>query len=133
MHLTDRRGREWIGIELHEQLVERFAELALQRRSSELEAHRRSVCAQFRERHAERFRQTFVEVARHLPELHQRALHVAEALSDLLRRLQLSLMIELDPSVSIGEQLARRRRRLSCANLDAELGELGVAACASLT
>ncbi len=60
------------------------AELALDDLGGQLGAHRRRVGLQRGERLAHRFGQAVVEVAGHLADLHQRALHVAEALGDLL-------------------------------------------------
>lgn len=59
----------------------------------------------------DRFGQTVVEIRRHLTDLHQRALHVPEALGDVLGGAQLELLVELDPALGTGEQLAGVRGR----------------------
>ena len=102
-------------------------ELALDHLGGEVGAHRRRVRLQLGQRGAHRLGQPFVEVARHLAELHQRALHVAEPLGDGLRRAQLTLAIELDAPRCRGEQLARRGRRVRAADLHAERGDAEVA------
>ena len=80
-----------------------------------------------RERLANRLGEAVVEVARHLPDLHQRALHLAEAVGDLLRRPQLAFGIDRDPPLCRGEQLARRRRGVRRPNVEADPRQLQVA------
>ena len=86
-------------------------ELGRDHLGGELAAHRRRVRLQLGQREANRFGQPVVEVARHLPDLHQGALHVAETLGDVLGGAQLELLVELDSALGAGEQLAGVRGR----------------------
>ena len=84
-------------------------------------AHRRRVGLELGQRLADRLGQTLVEVARHLAELHEGALHAPEHLGDLLRGAELELGVELVAGASAGAKArralctarpgARRRRR----------------------
>ena len=107
--LADRRRGDRLGIPLDEHLLGRAPELALDDLGGQLGRHRRGVGLQRGERLAHRFGQAVVEVAGHLADLHQGALHVAEALGDLLGAAQLALVVELGPPLGGGEQLAGRR------------------------
>ena len=125
MDLADRRRRDRIGIELDEQLVEWAAELALDRRDGELDRHRRRVRLQLRQREAQRLGQPVVEVAGHLAELHQRALHVAEFVGDVLCRAQLPVAVEFVASFGGRERLAGRRGGVGGADPGAHPCEAG--------
>ena len=86
MHLADRRGRDRLVVELDEQLVDRPAEFGFDRGAGELGRHRRCIRLELCEREPQRFGEAVVEVAGHLAELHQRALHLSEFLGDLFAR-----------------------------------------------
>ena len=75
----------------------------------QLRRHRRGVGLQLGERLAHRLGQALVEVARHLAELHQGALHVPEDLGDLLGGPQLELGVELLAPLVRGQRRARAR------------------------
>ena len=107
-------------VPLGEQLVGRRAQLGLDHPGRQLGRHRRRVLLQLGERVAHGLGQALVEVAGHLAELHQRALHVPERLGHLLGRAQLVRGVELGVARS-GDASARRsavrprtRRRPSC-------------------
>ena len=72
-----------------------------------------SACSS-RELLPHRFRQPLIEVARHLPELHQRALHVAERVGDLFRGPQLVLGVELVPALGRREHSPCRGAARTC-------------------
>ena len=76
---------------------------------AELGRHRRRVLLERRQRVAHRLGQAVVEVARHLADLHQRALHVAERVGDLRRGAQLVLGLELRRGASPGAVASRAR------------------------
>ena len=88
--LADRRRGDRLGIPLDEQLAGGAPELALDDLGGELRRHRRRRRLQLRRAPAHRLGQALVEVARHLAELHQRALHVARAARRLLGGAQLA-------------------------------------------
>ena len=127
VHLADRRRRDRIGIPLDEQLLGRRAELGLHHRRRQCGAHRRGVGLQLGEGQAHRLGQSVVDIARHLAELHQRALHVAEPLGDLLGAAQLALGVELDAAFGAGEHLPRGGRRVRRPDAEPEARQLDVA------
>ena len=94
VHLSDRRCRDRLGIELGEDPIGRRAELALDRLGGQLDAHRRCVLLELGERGAHVLGESLVEVADHLAELHQRALHLAELAGDVLGVPELDAAIE---------------------------------------
>ncbi len=71
VHLPDRRRRDRDGIPFREDARRHVAEFGRARPRCELGRHRRRVLLQRRERIAHRLRQTVVEIADHLPDLHQ--------------------------------------------------------------
>ena len=103
--------------------------------------HRRRVLLQVRERHAHRFGQALVEVARHLAELHHGALEFAERARDVGRGLQLVLDFEfvaaigrrgrdLDPVDRVpGAGAGCDRRESRVAPHHRRVHEVAVAAC----
>ena len=98
-----------VGIPLREHALGRVAELLAHDLRGQLGRHRRRVLLQRRERLAHRLRQAVVEVARHLAELHQRALQLAERVGDLGGGAQLVRGVELASRRS-GDAVARRAR-----------------------
>ena len=64
------------------------------------------------ERLADRLGQALVQIARHLADLHQRALHVAEHLGDLFGAAQLELLVELLLPVLVGQCGTRLHRHV---------------------
>ena len=71
--------------------------------------------------------QALVEVAGHLAELHQGALHVPERLGDLLGGAQLELGVELLAAAGVGEHLAGPVGGVAATGAGAEQGQPGVA------
>ena len=98
MHLADRGGGEGLGLELGEELGERFAVvLLLQHLLDLLPGHRRRVGAQFRQLLLVDLAvllgdELGVDEGGELAELHRRALHLAERADHLHRRLQVALL-----------------------------------------
>jgi hypothetical protein len=92
--LADRRRGDGLRIPLEEHVVGCRAEVVVDHSGRQLGAHRRRVGQEIAEGQTQRFGQAVVEVARHLPELHQRTLHPAEAGGDVLRGPQLALAVE---------------------------------------
>ena len=127
MDLPDRRRGDRYGVPLQKDLLRRAAELLGDHLSGQFAAHRRGVGLQLGEGVADRFGQPVVEIARHLADLHQRPLEVAEALGHLLGGAQLPLGIDLDPSLGGREQLARRRRGVRRSDPDADARQLKIA------
>ncbi len=103
MHLPDRRGRDGLRIPLREQPLRSRAELLAHDLRAELGCHRRRVLLQCGECFPHRLRKAVVEIARHLPELHQGALELPERARDVGRGADLVGGVELGPA------LGRRR------------------------
>ena len=105
--LADRRRGDRLGVPLDEELVGRRARARARRprRPARPLIGGASACS-CGERLAHRLGQAVVEVAGHLAELHQRALHVAEALGDLLGACAAGARRRARP--------AARRRRTAC-------------------
>ena len=93
----------------------------------QLRAHGRRLGLELAQRGAERLGQAFVEVAGHLADLHQRALHPAQAGGDVSGGPQLPFVIQRLGSLGRGEELAGRRRGVGAADTAAEPGHLEVA------
>ena len=94
MNLPDRGGRDRHWVPLEEQRIGRFPEFTLDLLRGQLRAHRWSVVLQRRQSLAHVIRQTGVDVAGHLANLHHCALHVAELGRDVGCRLHLKLGVE---------------------------------------
>ena len=77
VHLADGRGRNRDRVPLGEDSVGGAAEFALDDAGRQVGAHRRRVLLQLGQRVSQRLGQTVVEVAEHLADLHQGALHDA--------------------------------------------------------
>jgi hypothetical protein len=93
--LADRGGRDRLGVELGEGLIERLVVLGLDDLAHLLEGNLRRGVAQLGELALELLAillgdQADVEERHHLPELHRRALHRPEHGDDLLGRLDLA-------------------------------------------
>ncbi len=127
MDLTDRRRGNRIRVELDEQLVDPAAELPLDRADGEVDRHGWSIRLQLRQRETKRLGQAVVEVAGHLSQLHQRALHVTQLVGDLLRRPQFAMAIECFASFGRCERLAGGGGRIGAADPRAHPGQPGVA------
>ncbi len=121
MHLADRRRRERDRIPRRRR-VRRGDRRALP--STTCAASSGAIDGAFglelRELLAHRLGQALVEVARHLADLHQRALHVAERVGDLLRRPQLVLGVELLPPIGGREHSPGAVQRVRASGLRAE-------------
>ena len=87
----------------------RVAELLAHDLRGQLGCHRRRILLQRRERLAHRLRQPVVEIARHLAELHERALQLAEHAGDIGRRC-VSGARRRAPSCARATAVARRTR-----------------------
>ena len=125
--LSDRRRCDRIRIELGEDVSDGPTKFALDRLECEVHRHRRGIRLQLGQRETQRFGEPVVEVAGHLAELHQRALHVAEFLCDLLSGSELTMAVEFVSSLGGRERLACRRGRVRGADPGAHPGELTVA------
>ena len=128
MDLADRRCGDRFRIPLQERLVGRASELALDDLGGEFGAHRWSAGLERGQRLAHGLRQPVVHVARHLPDLHQRALHAAEALGNLLGGPQPTRVVQLSPSFGRREELARLGGGVGGADRHTETGD-GRVAC----
>jgi hypothetical protein len=125
--LADRSRGDGLRIPLEEHVVGCRAEFVVDHPGREVGAHRRRVGQEVAEGQTQRFGQAVVEVARHLPELHQRTLHPAEAGGDVLRGPQLAFAVERLRPLGRRERLAGRRRRVAPPDPCPETGQLGVA------
>ncbi|MEZ5239355.1 MAG: hypothetical protein R2716_10565 [Microthrixaceae bacterium] len=110
--LSDRGRRDGLGVPAGEDLTGVGAELLAQHGLGELGAHRRGIGLELREGLAHRFGQALVEVAGHLAELHQGALHVPESLRHLLGRAKLEGLAQLDAPLRGCEGAADPRGRV---------------------
>ena len=97
----------------------------------EFGAHRRSVLLEFRKGAAHMFGEPLVDVARHLTDLHQGALHLSERLGDLLGRVHLELATQLLSPPCVGEDLTSAQSSIRTTRLRSERGESQVASGAS--
>ena len=107
MHLADAGRRQRLRIPLDEQFYWSFAQLAFDDVGCQLGAHRWRIRLQLRQRLAQGAGQTFVDVAGHLAQLHQRTLHVAQAFGDRLGSLQFALVVQFEAAFGRCEHLAR--------------------------
>ena len=105
----------------------RAPELPLDDLGRQLGRHRRGIGLQGGESLAHGFGKAVVEVAGHLADLHQGALHVTEAFGDLLGAAQPALVVELGAALGGGEQLAGRRGGVRRPDGRADAGQLDVA------
>ncbi len=101
--LADGRRRDGPRVPLGEDHLRWRPQLLLDHGRGELGAHGRSVVLELGEGVANVLRQPLVEVAGHLPDLHQGALHLAEHLGHLLGRPHLEGRVELAATLGIGE------------------------------
>jgi len=101
MHLADRRRRQRHGIPFGEHGPGQPTELVADHLVDELGGHRRGVLLELGERLTDRLGQTLVEVAGHLAELHQGALHAPEHLGDLFGAAELELVGQLLSTVVV--------------------------------
>ena len=103
------------------------AQLGPDHAGGQLGAHRRGVGLQLGQGVAHVLGQALVEVAGHLAELHERALHLAERLGHLLGRLQLEGGVEALAPLGVGEHAAGPVHGEGRAGPGAEAGQSGVA------
>ena len=143
VHLADRGGGEGLGLDLGEELGERFAVVfLLQHLDDLLPGHRRRVGAQFRQLLLVDLAvllgdELGVDEGGELAELHRRALHLAERADHLHRRFQVALLELLFAALLGAADVGRFGARVAGA-LDADdraqlgraadpaLGDLGV-------
>jgi hypothetical protein len=105
VHLPDRGGRDRLGIPGRERPLRRQAKLFGDHLRGQFGAHRRHAVLQSAQRAAGRRRQAVVDVAGHLAELHQHALHRAQGRGDVFGRLQGQVIAQLLPVLTrTGEQ-----------------------------
>ena len=98
-----------IGSHVVEELLGAIAELSATTCAASSEAIDGAFGLELRELLAHRLGQALVEVARHLADLHQCALHVAERVGDLFRGPQLVLGVELLRGVPADANTRRAR------------------------
>ena len=127
MDLADRRRGDRFRVELDEQLADRASQLGFDRGDDQVGRHRRGVRLQLAQRLPQRLGQALVEIAGHLAELHQRTLHVAELVGDLLGRGQLAGPVEFGTALGRREGLARGGAGVHPADPGPEAGEAEVA------
>ena len=125
--LADGRGGDRNRVPLGEELVGRAAQLLLDHRRRQLAAHRRRVVLQLGQRGPEVLGQALVEVADHLAELHQGALHVPELRRHLLGRPDLVLPVQRLAAVGRREHATGPVHCEAAARTRAETGQTGVA------
>src|SRR5207245_7720272 len=92
-------------------------------RRSKRRRHRWRAVLQPRHRDTERERHVLVDVARHLAELHEHALHRAELLGDLVSRAKGQVVAELAPPLDRGEQESRRSGYITAADAQGKPGQ----------
>ena len=126
MHLADRCSRDGLWVPLGKDGLRRRAEFAADHVRRQLDAHGRGVVLELRERVPDRLGQSFVQVADHLPELHQRALHGAEFADDVLSVAKFSRTIEFLAPSRGSEDPLRSMDRLPAADSRTEPSETGV-------
>ena len=126
MHLADRRRCDRHGVPLGEGVGGWSAEFALDDAGRQSRRHRGRVLLQAGEGCTDRLGEPVVEVARHLPELHQGTLHVAERGRDLGRRGQLELGVEGLLALRRREDPLRPIHRRGRPEPSADPGELAV-------
>src|SRR5215467_11413103 len=95
VHLPDRGGGDRFWVPFREQPVRRHSEFLLDHSSGEFRAHRRNAVLKPAERPPDTGRQTFVDVAGHLADLHQDAFHRPERLGDVLGGLEREILAQL--------------------------------------
>ncbi len=127
VYLADRGGGDRGGIPLREQPVGIGAELFAHDLRAQLGRHRRRVLLQRGESVAHRLGQPVVEIARHLAELHERALQLAERVGDVGRGPQLVLRVELGAAFGRRSRAARGVHDLTGPGLRSDGGEMRVA------
>ncbi len=93
----------------------------------QLGAHGRRRRLQLGQRAAHVLGQSLVEVAGHLAQLHQGALHLAQGLGHLLGGLQLERGVELLAALGVGEDPTGLVRGQRAAGAHAQAGQRGVA------
>ena len=128
MNLADRRRGDRIGVPLDEDLLRRRTEFFGDHLGGELALIGGAFACSSASALAHRLGQAVVEVAGHLPDLHQRALHLAEALGDVLGGTQLALRRRSRRVARRrSEQLAGRCRGIRRPDVEADAGQLQVA------
>jgi hypothetical protein len=95
---------------------------------SKFGAHWRRVLLEICKSAADMFGQPLVDVTGHLPDLHERALHLPERLGDLLRGLQFESKIKFLTLASIGEDSAGAMASVSATRFCSEKSKAKIAA-----
>jgi hypothetical protein len=116
VHLPDRRGRDRFGVPGREDLLRWPAQLFRDDAGGQLGAHRRHAVLQPAQRPAGGRRQPVVDVAGHLAQLHQHALHRPQGGGDVLGRLQGQVIAQLLPVLARGGEQLRRVPRVARAS-----------------
>ncbi|HEV2258500.1 MAG TPA: hypothetical protein VGS06_35715 [Streptosporangiaceae bacterium] len=105
VHLPDRGGGNGFGVPGGERPLRRRAQLFGDHPRGQFGGHRRHAVLQPAQGAAGRRRQAVVDVAGHLAELHQHALHRAQGRGDVFGRLQGQVVAQLLPVLTrAGEQ-----------------------------
>ena len=99
MHLTDRGRGDGHRVPLLEQLLRRPAQLLDDHLTGQLGTHGRRVGLQLGQGGAQRLGQALVEIADHLADLHQRALHLPQGPGDIGGGAQLQIIVQFDAAL----------------------------------
>jgi hypothetical protein len=111
VHLPDRRGRDGLRVPGREGLLRRPAQLLGDHLRGQFGAHRRHAVLQPAQRPAGGRRQPVADIAGHLAQLHQHALHRAQGRGHVLGGLQGQVVPQLLPVLArAGEQPGRAAR-----------------------
>ena len=108
VHLPDRRGRDGLGVPLGEDLLGRHPQLFGDNAGGQFGAHRGHAVLKPAKRTARLWRQTVIDVAGHLAQLHQHALHRPQRAGHVLGGLQGQIVAELLPVLTRQHEQARR-------------------------
>ena len=126
--LSDRSRGDGNRIPFGEDALRWCAEFGFDNPGRQLRAHWWRVLLQLCQHRAYMLGQALIEIARHLPDLHERALHMSEGLGDLLGGAHLELGVELSALTGIGEHPAGPVGGVGTSGTHAEHGQPGVAA-----
>jgi hypothetical protein len=113
--LPDRRGGDGLRVPGRERPLRRSAQLLGDHLRGQFGAHRRHAVLQPAQRPPGGRRQAVVDVAGHLAQLHQHALHRAQGGRDVLGRLQRQVVPQLLPVLARAGEQPWRVARVACA------------------